>query len=370
MDITMYKKSNSFKKNQIPVNIVETVDEFNAAIDELNAREYKYGIKFTKNYNISVRGHVPFSYEIIEYSGSMAGWQIWVVGEDGNYILQFNPTMNKDGNIVGQSKKGGTYALNTFAKELRKQCKINLVDYALKGEDAIKAKQSIPKALIGPVNDFYVARTLEHCYHLDINSAYPAGLKKAYPEFGPVIDDFYNKKKNSATKEEREDYKLILNSLIGKMQSETIHYQYAHMSKAAIEYCRNKLLQMKNYLAQQCCSVVMFNTDGLWFIPINNQLPKIPDLGDEMGQWKLDHKDCTLCMKNANYEYIEDGKYTPVVRGRTKLDQIKPRSQWQWGDIFKNEVDKTLTIRLDLSTHKLIWIETEGEGEYVKEKIQ
>ena len=375
MDLSVYKKVFSFNKKQIPVNCLSSVEEFNAAIDELNNQGFKFGIKFTQYHNISSRGHVPFAYDIVEYSGSMAGWQIWIYSEEGSYILQFNPTLNKDGMIVGHdvNKKGGTYALNTFTRELKKKCKINLVDYALIGDDAIKAKESIPKALIGPVNDFYVARTLEHCYHLDINSAYPAGLKEAYPEFGPVIDDFYNKKKNSATKEEREDYKLILNSLIGKMQSETIHYQYAHMSKAAIEYCRNKLLQMKNYLAQQCCSVVMFNTDGLWFIPMNNQLPKIPNLGDEMGQWKLDHKDCTLCMKNANYEYIEDGKYTPVVRGKTKLDQIKPRSEWQWGDIFRNEVDKTLKIRLDLSTHKLIWIEEEtmqGDENYVKETIQ
>ena len=65
-------------------------------------------------------------------------------------------------------------------------------------------------------------------------------------------------------------------------------------------------------------------------------------------------------MKNANYEFIEDGKYTPVVRGKTKLDRVKPRSEWQWGDIFKYDANELLKIVEDLDTHKLIWV-TEDE---------
>ena len=36
------------------------------------------------------------------------------------------------------------------------------------------------------------------------------------------------------------------------------------------------------------------------------------------------------------YEFVEDGHYEPVVRGITELDLIKPREEWQWGDIFRN----------------------------------
>lgn len=369
MDLNNIEYKRTFNKREIPVTYLNNVDEFNSVIDQFNELGYKYGIKFTKNYNICSRGHVPYSYEVIEYKGSMAGWQIWAVTDKGSCILQFNPTMDENGDVVGKNiKKGGTYALNRFTAELKKQCNIDLVSYALSGEDAVAEKSKIPKALIGPTQDYYVARTLEHCYHLDINSAYPAGLKESFPEFGPVIDWLYEKKKNSITKEEKSESKLILNSLIGKMQSDTIHYMYAHMSRAAIEYCRNKLIKMRDYLRKQGCSVVMFNTDGLWFIPPMNKLPHIPDLGEGLGQWKLDHMDCTLCMKNANYEFIENGVYTPVVRGKTKLDKIKPRSQWQWGDIFKREAEQPLQIIQDLTTHKLIWIESEGD--YVKETIQ
>ena len=355
------KKTRSYFYHSLPVTDLETVDDYNAAIDYFKSNGYSYGIPLTKNRNISTRGHLSFSYEIISYHGSMAGWQIWCVTPEGNFILQFTPTMDKDGQIVGRTnKKGGTYALNRFACELQKQSNITLLDYALPEEEAIAVKSSIPKALIGPVDDDLIARTLEHCYHLDINSAYPAGLKEAFPEFGKVIDYLYTKKKNAKTEEEKDDYKLILNSLIGKMQSETIQYRYAHMSKAAITYCKAKILQMAYWLRQHDCKVVMYNTDGLWFYP-NRQLPDLSEfLGSELGQWKLDHKDCTLCMKNANYEFIEDGKYTPVVRGKTKLDRIKPRSQWQWGDIFKFDASEILKIVEDVETHKLIWV-TEDE---------
>ena len=35
------------------------------------------------------------------------------------------------------------------------------------------------------------------------------------------------------------------------------------------------------------------------------------------------------------YEYIDkEGIYHPVVRGKTTLDDKKPREEWVWGDIY------------------------------------
>ena len=34
------------------------------------------------------------------------------------------------------------------------------------------------------------------------------------------------------------------------------------------------------------------------------------------------------------YEYIEEGQYYAVVRGRTELDKKKSRERWSWGDIY------------------------------------
>jgi hypothetical protein len=49
----------------------------------------------------------------------------------------------------------------------------------------------------------------------------------------------------------------------------------------------------------------------------------------------------------GSYEYIEDGQYKPVVRGRTKLEETKPRSEWQWGDIFHNDASLIKMYKLD-----------------------
>jgi hypothetical protein len=43
-------------------------------------------------------------------------------------------------------------------------------------------------------------------------------------------------------------------------------------------------------------------------------------------------------MRSAGaYEFIEDGKYHVRLRGHTNLDHIKPRSCWEWGDIYQDE---------------------------------
>ena len=55
-----------------------------------------------------------------------------------------------------------------------------------------------------------------------------------------------------------------------------------------------------------------------------------------------DHIYCQFRLKSKGaYEYIDgDGHYQPVVRGYTKLDQIKDRSEWHWGDIYQADVVK------------------------------
>ena len=40
--------------------------------------------------------------------------------------------------------------------------------------------------------------------------------------------------------------------------------------------------------------------------------------------------------KNSDIETgIENGKYNPVFRGRSTYDDIVPREEWSWGDIYK-----------------------------------
>ena len=50
-------------------------------------------------------------------------------------------------------------------------------------------------------------------------------------------------------------------------------------------------------------------------------------------------------------EFEEDGKYTPVVRGYTNLEKIKPKEMWEWGDIYGEQV---MNCIFDQNTEKLI----------------
>jgi hypothetical protein len=81
--------------------------------------------------------------------------------------------------------------------------------------------------------------------------------------------------------------------------------------------------------------ILAYNTDGIWYV---GDVYHDEGEGKGLGQWENDHINCKIRFKSAgSYEYIENGKYTPVQRGLTKLDSIKPRDEWQWGDIFSDE---------------------------------
>ena len=87
------------------------------------------------------------------------------------------------------------------------------------------------------------------------------------------------------------------------------------------------------------------NTDGIWYAG-DVYHPEDGTEGTHLGQWKTDHTDCTLLIKSpACYQYKEDGKVHTVMSGRTKLDRIKNREDWEWGDIYNNDV-KVITYKL------------------------
>lgn len=81
--------------------------------------------------------------------------------------------------------------------------------------------------------------------------------------------------------------------------------------------------------------VLLYNTDGIWYC---GDVYHGEGEGKRLGEWENDHINCMFRAKSAgSYEFVEDGKYYPVVRGRTNLDLITPRENWKWGDIFKKE---------------------------------
>ena len=112
---------------------------------------------------------------------------------------------------------------------------------------------------------------------------------------------------------------------------------------------------------------ILYNTDGVWYYSPNGKPYHGEGEGKGIGCWENDHLDCKWRAKSKGcYEFIEEGKYSPVVRGLTKYDKIKPdRTTWEWGDIFKKEAE---VIQLKLKDEYL-WLDNELKGVIIYEEV-
>ena len=168
-------------------------------------------------------------------------------------------------------------------------------------------------------------------YHLDINSAYPYAMTQLIPEWTKTIERIYKGRASNKMN------KSVLVMSYGWFQSSYFGYKLAQVSKYCIEFTENYLMNLTKRIEEHG-SVIAYNTDGIWFQCLDEDFIKELEAESslKLGDYKLDHKNCDIRFKSiGSYEFIENGKYTPVVRGRTNLDDLKPRSEWEWGDIFK-----------------------------------
>lgn len=215
---------------------------------------------------------------------------------------------------------------------------INLNTYAI--ENGKEVKEEIEKPYIC-LEDAIPGFVFKKAHHIDFHNSYPAGLCNTHPEFKPIIEHLYAKRK------ENNIYKAILNYSIGFMQSlGGCGARWAHLSRDAIKDNNDRIRDMAARLRAAGNHILSFNTDGIWYI---GNIYHGEGEGSDLGQWENDHINCQWRCKSAGaYEFIEDNKYTPVVRGYTNLDKKKIRSEWSWGDIFKEEASP-ITFRFDES---------------------
>ena len=175
-------------------------------------------------------------------------------------------------------------------------------------------------------------KPLENCHHIDFNSSFTTGLIKYHPEWKKVLTDLYDGRKDNKTNKD------ILNFIIGCMHSSKpqFNYRWADAAIAAIADNNKRVLSLAAELDQAGRTILGFNTDGIWY---QGEIYHNKQEGTKLGQWKTDHKNCLFRSKSDGaYEFIEDGKYEVVLRGLTNLDKIKPREEWQFGDIYKAEL--------------------------------
>ena len=341
MDFKDIKKSYEAQPNYmlIPVYKCVDMDEYNDLLRQLDENPYiqRANIKRTRSGGICVDKRVLL-HEMPCYDTKTisTGSEILVLSyEFGHCRIQFRPQ-----HAASEAKLNMVQGRQAFLK-FEKDCErsgINLKNYWMNEDDAWEIKQTIEKPYIDVLSPSFLNKTFENVHHLDINSSYPAGLAETHPEFYSLIQNYYNKRKTN------NDYKAILNLTIGFMQSPYCDYAYSQLSRDAIKTNNDKVRAMTQWLVEHDRIVLLRNTDGIWFM--GDSLKDVFN-STELGQWHEDYTNCQFRIKSAGaYEFICDGIYHPVVRGSTKLEKVKPRCDWQWGDIYHEAAAEVIQYKI------------------------
>ena len=227
-----------------------------------------------------------------------------------------------------QNKMSGRKAFTSFRRMLLKSG-IDLETYAI--ENGSEIKDQIEKPLIGAKREIFYDYTFEKVNHIDFHSSYAGGLANTHSEFREVLNDLYQKR------EQKEEFKNILNFSIGFMQSLSgCKARWAHLSRDAIKDNNERVKKLAETLEKKGRIVLTFNTDGIWY---KGAVYHGAGEGEGLGEWHNDHVNCKFRAKSAgSYEFIENGVYHAVVRGIA--NDIK--SDWKWGDIYEKKAEPQL----------------------------
>lgn len=246
--------------------------------------------------------------------------EITVLMDGGAWRLQFRSELKQ-----GMS---GRKAFTLFKRMLLKKG-IDLEKYAIQNGREVKNEIECP--LIKAKRKLFYDRVFENVNHIDFHSSYAGGLANTHPEFRGVLEELY------AKREEKKEYKNILNFSIGFMQSISgCNARWAHLSRDAIKDNNDRIRNLTKILEKKGRMVLSFNTDGIWY---KGAVYHGEGEGSGLGQWHNDHVNCKFRMKSSgSYEFIENGKYFPVVRGISNISKKK----WKWGDIYEKKADLVL----------------------------
>ena len=184
---------------------------------------------------------------------------------------------------------------------------------------------------------------------MDLHWAFPSALTKIIPSTEEVIRDLYSKRKKGDI-----SIKAIGVAAIGAMCSEFTtniglgaKEALAKLRYKILEFHCNKLYYLINEIERQGGRILNLRTDSIKFIATKRL--NLPGEGPGLGQWSYEFEDCTYRQfSTGKYEYFDnDGVYHPVVSGYTKLDAIRPRSEWQWGDINDPQLGEVVKAEFD-----------------------
>lgn len=329
--------SKNVNYSRIPCTQIDMTDEgmqlFNKIIEYIESKQLSKIVR-TKSGGISIQGCQKYRprYDLRSLKSMI---ELTIVMIEGCWRIQFRNSFERMNNEFGIS---GMHAFWKFS-DICKKHGINIQDYREK--DITKAKQNkseIERYQKKVLSNVYLNRPIENVYHIDLNSSFMANLSRQFEEFKPVAEELYKNRKTNPI------YKGVMTNTIGFFQSECHNFSWAHLSKAAVNGNNEQVRDLIEKLRNSGRIPILINTDGVWY---TGERYTDENEGTQLGQWKTDHSNCTLLIKSpACYQYKEEGKVHTVMSGRTKLDKIKNREDWEWGDIYHKDV-KVITYALE-----------------------
>ena len=227
-------------------------------------------------------------------------------------------------------KLSGRAAFTKFKRLLLKDG-VDLDKYAI--DTGPNVKKAIDQYIVKPNHQFYIDKIFSHAHHIDFHSSFAAGLANTHEEFRPTLEKLFE------NREKDEINKHILNFSIGFMQSiGGCNARWAHLSRDAIHDNNKRVTELAKKVERSGRKVLLFNTDGFWYDgPIYHGSGE----GEGLGQWHNDHVNCKFRMASAgSYEFIENGEYSPVVRGIPN----DSKGDWEWGDIYTKKAVPNIFI--------------------------
>lgn len=330
----------------IPVNNFGFNDE---GIREFN-NIYKYCLQQEANGIFQRRFVITKSQGISIAHGNIRG-PMWSIKAAGNKTFAEILIRNPDGRyyrfIIGhhKDKEQNMYGRKAFQiyKQKLLEFNVNIEDFALESDEGFEVKQTIPSPKIGfKENRTTAERTYYNCHHIDLHSAYNAGMMKAFPAFEPAIREMYNMRKVMP------EYKDVLNMTQGMLQSEILQYRFSHISKAGYVFVNEQLDIMAEKLRTSGRRILAYNTDGIWY---QGDLYEDSTFGPDIGQWDTDYKNCKVRFAGdgGSYEVFgeikekglwSEPKYVVHARGKLAIEKTFPREEWTWENsgLFKSPI--------------------------------
>lgn len=334
MNIGRYRhKEFTYKPNKYQIEPIEMpfsqYDEFNEIYKY--CKEHFLKVKPTKSksmpHNTSIQMYDR--YMIVQTANKI---ELTIVCHLGCYRFVIGNKRDEEKNPI--SGKQSVREIYKAAKKLN----IDLSKYKVDSETGEKLKKEIFAPHIqkfGATNLIY-----NNVHHLDLNSSYASRIIETYPEFKPLYDYMYQQRHNN-----NDYFKHVLTNHIGCWQSpycpdvenkgKLTPYQFANLSKIAVNGTYQLIELYIKKLTESGRTVLLTNTDGIWY---QGEIYHDEHEGEQLGQWKNDHTNCTFLMKSKGaYQYIENNICHSVVRGLTLLDKEKSRDEWELGDIFNDK---------------------------------